>query len=48
MMLWLFGEVSASCAPRKQGWRVAPTRAEELESFWHMRVAQEGQRVAQG
>ncbi|MCI69862.1 hypothetical protein A2U01_0091125, partial [Trifolium medium] len=30
------------------GWRVAPASAEELESFCHLRVAQEGWRVAPG
>ncbi|MCI39146.1 hypothetical protein A2U01_0060376, partial [Trifolium medium] len=46
MMLRMFGAASASCASRRQGRRVAPTSAEELESFCQWRVAQDGWRVA--
>ncbi|MCI80639.1 hypothetical protein A2U01_0101910, partial [Trifolium medium] len=41
MVLSRFGETSTSCASRRQGWRVAPTSAEELETFCQLRVAQE-------
>ncbi|MCI52747.1 hypothetical protein A2U01_0073993, partial [Trifolium medium] len=30
----------------EEGWRAAPSSAEELESFCHLRVAQGGRRVA--
>ncbi|MCI42527.1 hypothetical protein A2U01_0063764, partial [Trifolium medium] len=43
-----FGKASASCTSRRQGWRVAPVSAKELDSFSRLRAAQEGWRVAPG
>ncbi|MCI95308.1 hypothetical protein A2U01_0116606 [Trifolium medium] len=48
MVLSRFGKVSANCAPRRQGQRIAPASADELGSFGHLCVAQEGWRVALG
>ncbi|MCI72166.1 hypothetical protein A2U01_0093429, partial [Trifolium medium] len=49
MVLSKFEKVSANCEPRRQGQRIAPASAEEVWNFFcHLRIAQEGWRVAPG
>ncbi|MCI85308.1 hypothetical protein A2U01_0106587, partial [Trifolium medium] len=40
-MLWIVGSCSASCVPRRRGWRVAPANERKHQSLCQLRAAQE-------